>query len=430
MSRRTRLLLGLLALAVLILIVVDVLRQSRSTQGLLPTLPAESFTFEAPETRRGLDKTPLVYQAEFVAHLTDGLRPALVLATPAAGAPTGGVVLGDDRGVLVAATSGSERWTVQTLGGRVARATVRGHDLVHGVVLLEPDEPFDVPGVPLVEPDTGELGPFLAIQPSESTASTRIISAPGTASQLESRLQQDRVPAGSTIVDLDGTLVAFIASGVDDAQPLGVGLLREILDALAEGGSHRHPWIGADLQTIDDTLRPLFADGRMVVVHVDPGSPAAEAGARAGDVLQGVRIGDVTLNRAEAVTNALPAASTLTLLRAPPDENAMDVEVADIQVPWPFLNDDAGVGVAPARGVAVRVLPGSKAATAGLQTGDIVEVIDKQPVTSAAGLAGTLAGRGRHLLTVRRGDTRRFIMVSGPARVNGSGGANGLEGMP
>jgi hypothetical protein len=427
MSRRTRLLLGLLALAALIVIGVDVLRQTRTTSGLLPTLPAESFTIEAPETRRGLDKTSLVYQAEFIAHLAEALRPSLVLATPATGTPSGGVVLARGLGVLVSATSGSERWTVQTLGGRVARATVRGRDLVHGVLLLRPDEPFEVAGVPLAQQGPDELGPFLAIQPSAGAASTRVIAAPGTAWQLGTRLLQDRVPSGSTVVDLDGRLVSFIASGVDDAQPLDVELLREVLDALGKGGSHRHPWIGADLQTIDEALRPVFPTGRIVVVHVDPGSPAANAGLRPSDALQGVRVGAATLDRAEATANALPAATSLTFLRAPPNENAVEVKVADLQVPPPFLPDDVGVGVTQSVGVAVHVLPGSQAATAGLQTGDIVEMIDKQPVTNAAGLARGLAGRGQHLLTVRRGDARRFVVVSGPTRVDGAKAANDAE---
>ncbi|MPZ16695.1 MAG: hypothetical protein GEV06_02090 [Luteitalea sp.] len=427
MSRRTRLLLGLLALGALIVIGVDVLRQTRNTPPLLPTLPAKSFNIEAPETRRGLDKTPLVYQAEFIAHLAEGLRPSLVLATPASGAPSGGVVLAQSLGVLVGATSGSERWTVQTLDGRVARATVRGRDLVHGVLLLTPNEPFDVAGVALARQDPDELGPFLAIQPTGGTASTRVIAAPGTAWQLGTRLRQDRVPAGATVVDLDGGLVSFIASGVDEAQPLDVELLHEILDALGEGGSHRHPWIGADLQTIDEALRPLFPLGRIVVVHVDPGSPAAEAGLQPGDVLQGVRVGDATLDRAEAVANALPAAASLTLLRAGSDENAVEIKIADLQVPWTFLHDDAGVDVTETVGVAVRVLPGSDAATAGLETGDIVEMVDKQPVMTAADLARALAEGGQHLVTVRRRDTRHFIVLSGPAGVTGTKGANEAE---
>ncbi|MGH9162470.1 MAG: PDZ domain-containing protein [Vicinamibacteraceae bacterium] len=430
MSRRTRLLLGLLALAALVVVGVDVLRQTRQTPPLLPTLPTGSFSIEAPETQRGLDKTPLVYQAEFIAQLTEALRPSLVLATPAIGMPSAGVVLARGRGVLVSATSGSARWTLQTLDGRVVRATVRGRDLVHGVLLLRPGEPFDAAGVRLADPEPDEVGPFLAIQPRDGTASTRVITAPGSAWQLGARLRQDGVPPGSTVVDLDGELVSFIAPGVDEAQPLDVGLLGEILDALGDRRAHRHPWIGADLQTIDGALRRLFPAGRIVVVHVDPGSPAANAGLRPGDVLQGVRVGDATLDRAEAVANALPTAASLTLRRAPPQANAVEVKVADLQVPRPFLPEGGGVGVTQGIGVAVRVLPGSRAATAGLQSGDIVEMIDKQPVATAAALARTLADPGQHLLTVCREETRRFIVVAGPTRVDGAKPANDPEDEP
>ena len=71
------------------------------------------------------------------------------------------------------------------------------------------------------------------------------------------------------------------------------------------------------------------------------------------------------------------------------------------------LNTDATKGV-----VITRVQPGSKAADAGLQSGDVIEEVDRQPVQSSDALRDALSkGSAPALLLVHRGETTLFVTL-------------------
>jgi serine protease Do len=64
------------------------------------------------------------------------------------------------------------------------------------------------------------------------------------------------------------------------------------------------------------------------------------------------------------------------------------------------------------RGVVVTNVDGTS--TSGLQTGDVIEEINQQPVTSVAGfkkMAGSLDPNGTQVLSVCRRRTRSFVVL-------------------
>jgi serine protease Do len=71
------------------------------------------------------------------------------------------------------------------------------------------------------------------------------------------------------------------------------------------------------------------------------------------------------------------------------------------------LDVDATSGV-----VVTRVQPGSNAADAGLQPGDVIEDVDRQPVKSSDALRDALSkGSAPALLLVHRGETTLFVTL-------------------
>src|SRR5690606_21535820 len=94
----------------------------------------------------------------------------------------------------------------------------------------------------------------------------------------------------------------FLGAGIRGGLPFtSEDLQNEVLVALRAGVSVAVPWIGMDLQNLDGALADRFPEGDMVVVYVEPGSPADEAGLRVNDVLTRARVGNVAVTTAEEV---------------------------------------------------------------------------------------------------------------------------------
>jgi S1-C subfamily serine protease len=90
--------------------------------------------------------------------------------------------------------------------------------------------------------------------------------------------------SGGALVDAGGNLVAILtrsASGKPDGLAVPVSTVRDVQDQLDGSGKVAHGWLGV-MCTEDPAARPA---GGATVQGVTPGSPAALAGLRAGDVV-------------------------------------------------------------------------------------------------------------------------------------------------
>jgi serine protease Do len=181
----------------------------------------------------------------------------------------------------------------------------------------------------------------------------------------------------NTLIMTDG---AQQYSGVGFAVPINVA--RNILPQLREKGHVVRGRLGVQVQSIDEDLAKSLKmnDTRGAIVsNVTSGSPAAEAGLEAGDVVRSL---DGKLG---------VAVETLT-----PDV-AQQVDVP------------AGHGV-----VITKVQPGSPADNAGLQERDVVVSVDGQPVRDASAFRSVVENTkpGDILrLRVRRGEGYLFVAV-------------------
>jgi serine protease Do len=243
--------------------------------------------------------------------------------------------------------------------------------------------------------------------------------------------------SGGALIDLDGNLVGVntaIFSRSGGSMGLGFAIpsamVRVVLEAARHGGKFARPWLGASGQPVTaDLAEGLKLDHPTGVLlkEVTPGSPAAAAGLKTGDVilaLDGHEIDDPDALKFRVATSApdqpaplifwrAGASRTATItLTALPDLPAR--ELSELQGRSPFAGATVGnlnpafddeLGLEPtARGVVVdKVAPMSAAQRLGLEPGDIVASLNRQPVESVAQLQQQLdGGSGPWTVAVRR----------------------------
>jgi S1-C subfamily serine protease len=315
------------------------------------------------------------------------------------------VAIGEHQ-VLVAPFRLPATWRVTAGQNQAHRVTRVALDAVHGVAVLAVEGP---PLVPLqLAGDSAALDePVVAMAVGRDVRAPlpTILDPPMTYNRLKAQLAPGVAP-GEITVDLDGTLLAYGAASPATATVLTAPELAAVVSALQATGRHTHPWTGVHLQTIDEPLRARFPAGAIVVVDVAAGAGAPRE-LVPGTALSEVRAGGSIATTEEAAARAIASADLATYVRI--DGRAFDVPVIDRQLPELFDVEGAGAtltGSLPA----LTVAPMSRAAASGLRTGDVVRAIDLRPVRSAAQVEAAMRGSRERLLTIQRGETRRFVL--------------------
>ena len=253
--------------------------------------------------------------------------------------------------------------------------------------------------------------------------------------------------SGGPLLDLSGAVIGINSAINPQANTIGfavpINLAKDILPQLKANGSVTRGWIGVSVQAVTPELAKalsLEASDGALVAQVAPGGPAERAGIERGDLIQSVdgkpvgKLGD--LSRAVAATPVgkkvsivlLRAAETKTVevtvdkLEAGPEApesrasrggaTALGMRLAD-------LDDELRkrLDLGDASGVAVVDLdPEGPAARAGMEPGDVIVEVDRNPVASVAELETRISGGGESLLfLVRRGASTLFIGMSRPS---------------
>jgi hypothetical protein len=404
-TRRTRLFLAALGTIILAVVTLDVLMPPGSPSPIAPAAVSPS----APEVRRGLNKTPLLYAAEFSAEIANEVSASFVAVE--AGGPGGlhmsrGVAVSPHH-VLAAPVVAADTWRVVHLEGHAHEVTGVAIDAVHGVALLTvggaPLTPLPLAGAaaPLEEPVV-----LLEVGDDVRVPFPVVADPPLAYDRLEERM--GTFTRGAVAVSLESSLLAFVASSPRSPRPIAAPRLAEIVTALRTSGRHAHPWTGVEVQQIDASLRARFPEGALVVVHVASGSPAPSQ-LVPGTVLSEVRARGAKATTETAVRRAIADSKVVSYVR--PDGRAFDVPVIDRQLPFEFEPQGTGALVSHDPSHLI-VAPMSRAAARGLRTGDIVRAVDLRPVRTPAQVDAALRGTRDRLLTVQRGEGWRFIFWS------------------
>ncbi len=254
--------------------------------------------------------------------------------------------------------------------------------------------------------------------------------------------------SGGPLVDIDGKVVGInTAIYSPNGGSVGVGFAipsdqaQKIVAKLMKDGSIKHGFIGVQIQPVTGDVANAVglakAEGALVA-KVEPDTPAAKAGVRAGDVITALGGAPVTAPRdlSRKVADLSPGEKTkLTVWRegesrelamtiggndtgteqaaAEPGKGAKEAQVATIGVGLADITPDVREALNLPRGetgaVIESVSPSKPAADAGLQTGDVIVSVNQAPVKSAKEARTAIAeagksGRKSVLLLVQRGD--------------------------
>lgn len=231
---------------------------------------------------------------------------------------------------------------------------------------------------------------------------------------------QQTLPRGTAVFTLDG---AFIGLALESTGLVTLHSAQTLMAAAetAPPAPRAVGNLGLEVQTLSPALaRATGASMGVLVSHVDPDGPAAGR-VRPTDVLQA--IDDLPVASVatyyQIVAGREPGATvTLTLARA----GKPLTEAVEVRAPWRGGPTDrtGGLILQTMPGSGTEVLgtePGSPAARAGLQAGDMVTAIGDRQAPQSSDLLRAYAGARSGdilLLTVRRGTQHQVVALEKP----------------
>jgi Do/DeqQ family serine protease len=255
--------------------------------------------------------------------------------------------------------------------------------------------------------------------------------------------------SGGALVSLDGRLVGinsaiFSQSGgsVGIGFAIPVNMVKIIAAAARKGGSQvKRPWLGASLQAVSKEIADSLGLERptgALVTDFDPGSPAAGAGMKRGDLITavdgqavedpesvGYRLATRPLGGSAVlafVRDGKVQSTTLTLMPAPETPPRDPVKVGGAS---PFAGLTV-VNLSPAvaeefsiRGISegvvvAEIAAGSAAASVNFQKGDIILVVNDTKIATTRDLARAAGARSRYWkMTIARGNDVFTTLLGG-----------------
>ncbi|WP_026545599.1 trypsin-like peptidase domain-containing protein [Arthrobacter sp. 35/47] len=266
-----------------------------------------------------------------IPQIIDDVQPSVVTIFLERGGLGSGVIYSED-GLIITnehVVRGAEEVQVAFADGQRVAGTVVATDVVTDLALVQADRT----GLPPAEfqtelPEVGELAVVIGSPLGfENTATAGIISGlhreiPGSATNSASLVDLVQTDAaispgnsGGALVNSRGQVVgiseAYIppqAGAVSLGFAIPAGTAVEVVEELLEDGSAEHAFLGLAPRTVTPQIAQqlgVSAEQGVVVLAVENGGPADEAGIRAGDIL--VSLDGEPLASAEQLLAALRA---------------------------------------------------------------------------------------------------------------------------
>jgi len=250
---------------------------------------------------------------------------------------TGSGFIIDSKGIVLTnahVVDGADEVSVTLTDGRSFSGKVMGEDTATDVAVVK-IEATDLPVVTVGDSDQLKPGEWaIAIGNPlglDNTVTAGIISATGRSSS-EIGVPDRRVGfiqtdaainpgnSGGPLLNERGEVIGINTAIIDGAQGLGfavpINTAKKIGDQLISTGKVEHPYLGVQMATITPDLKKKLngdpnspvnvqEDQGILVLKVMENSPAAQAGIRAGDVIQ--KIGSTTVTTADTVQSTVEA---------------------------------------------------------------------------------------------------------------------------
>jgi serine protease Do len=344
--------------------------------------------------------------------------------------------------------------TVTTVDGKTIPAKVIGTDAKTDLALLKVKEGGDYPFVSFAD-QAPRVGDWVIAVGNPfglgGTVTAGIVSARGRdigSGPYDDFLQIDapvnRGNSGGPTFNGEGQVVGvntaiFSPSGgsVGIGFAISSDVVKSVVQSLKDHGSVARGWLGVEIQPVTadiaDSLGIKAASGALVS-RAQPGSPAAAAGVKTGDVITSVNGESVADPKELARKIALLGPTKTAELSVIRDgaKQTISVKLAAMAAGKEAKADSSsdqgdqlaklGLTVEPARngGEGVRVAdvdPDGVAAEKGLQAGDVILNAGGKPVSSASDIsaafdAAKASGHKAVLLRVKSGDTFHYVALS------------------
>ena len=378
---------------------------------------------------------------EFFERFFDREAPQQMPGTPRPGQRPSGVGSGfiiDPQGYVVTnnhVVDGAGEITVTLADGDSFRANLIGTDAKTDLALLKVDAEAPLPAVSFGDSDEVRPGDWVMAVGNPfglgGSVTAGIVSARGrdiNAGPYDDFIQTDaainRGNSGGPMFDLNGAVIGVnTAIYSPNGGSVGIGFAipsnsaKQVVEQLRDKGFVERSWLGVRVQMVSDSMAEGFGlkDARgALIASVMPGSPAARAGLKAGDVIlswDGEEIDDMRdLPRLVAATPVGEAVdielwrnrgeTDMTVTTAALDEEPQQqasivaegglpsnaVALGETGLTVADLTDEARqrLGLdADVEGVVIEhVEPGSPAERQGLQVGDVIQSIDMEAIAS------------------------------------------------
>ncbi len=356
---------------------------------------------------------------------------------------------------------GSDDIKVDLTDDRTLSAKVVGTDKASDLALLKVNG-TDFKALPLGNSDNVQVGDVVLAVGNPmgigQTVTMGIISAKGRSTgpgdgSYEDFLQTDAPinhgNSGGALVNMKGELVGInsqILSNTDGNIGIGfsipVNMAKSVMDQLRTKGKVTRAQLGVTVQQVTSDMAQnlgLKHSGGAIVSSVTPGSAAEHAGVKQGDVIEsfnGQQVHDFNSLRNRVAAAGPGSTADLTIVRDGAEKHlsvkldeANPEKVARGRDGEPDSTDKTslGVSVAPitpemasrlgaksAQGLVVQnVDPDGRAADAGIQAGDVIEAVNRQPVKTVEDLRGALKRTADRpvLLLINRQGSNIFVTV-------------------
>jgi serine protease Do len=350
---------------------------------------------------------------------------------------------------------GAKEVTVKLTDRREFRAKVLGSDPATDIAVLKIDA-HNLPVVPLGSANDLKVGEWVLAIGSpygfDNTVTAGVVSAKGRSLPDDSNvpfIQTDVAVnpgnSGGPLFNVRGQVVGInsqIYSQTGGFQGLSfaipIDLASRIKDEIVKTGKASHAMLGVTVQDVNqgfaDSFQLASPEGALVA-NVEPGTPAAAAGLKSGDVIRKmngqpiVASGDLPA----MVGTALPGdkvalqvwrGGKMIDLTAQLGDAAKKVALAGKGGGAGSTRDTARLGLTlrplqpdeqRVAGVGAGLLiedAGGAAGTAGVQAGDVLLMVNGQPVSTSADVRAVVARSAKSVaLLIQRGSDKIFIPV-------------------
>jgi serine protease Do len=343
---------------------------------------------------------------------------------------------------------------VKLANGKEYSGKVMGRDPKTDLALVKIDGATDLHPLKMGDSDSLKVGNWVVAVGSpfglEQTVTAGIVSAKGRvigSGPYDDFIQTDASinpgNSGGPLINLKGEVVgintAIIANGRGIGFAIPINMAKQIAPELRDRGHVTRGWLGVSIQEVTPELAKSFdlkERKGALVAQVFPGSPAEKAGLKQGDIIlefDGKEVADS--KELPRIVASTPSGKTVTvklsrngkmvdehvkvgemeekveISKAPSSHKSLGITVQNLTpeiAKGLSLQKEAGV-------VITRVEPGSPAANAGIQTGDVIKEVNRKPVKDVEDFVQNVdkaKDQENILLLVQRGQNSLFAAVT------------------